>query len=134
MGADTDVATVEPTNVTIATTPDSSTPFYQEAAFIIGMVILAVCLLFIVCAVLLCWVRPRGDPGYHLSASMHLSETPSKYFQETPPNSKQRHRGDYGSQGTVVGSWSPGQPIQVGIIIISSAVREVYISISLPGG
>lgn len=86
---------------------DDSSPFYVEAAFIIGMVILAVCVLFIAGAVLLFFVRPRGDPGFlasprsitpHLDAPTRPSDTMNLTTR---------------SHGTRAGSWSPGQPIWV---------------------
>ena len=73
----TEVITTSPDTPTVATDDSSGgdTPFYREAAFISGMVILGVCLVFIAGAVFLCFIRPRGDPGFlasPLSLSSHL--------------------------------------------------------------
>lgn len=88
---------------------DDGSRFYEEAAFIIGMVILGVCVLFLAGAVLLCFVRPRGNPGFPTSPrsiSTHL-DTPNKP-SDTMNLTVQSH-------GTRAGSWSPGQPIWVRI-------------------
>lgn len=82
-------------------------PFHKEAAFIVGMVVLGVCLLFIAGAVFLCFIRPRGDqafPASPQSLSTHL-ETSPKHNDSVNRNRQ--------SRGTVAGSWSPGQPIWV---------------------
>ena len=93
--------------VTTGGPSDDRSPFYEEAAFIIGMVILGVCVLFLAGAVLLCFVRPHGDPGFLTSPrsiSTHL-DTPNKP-NDTMNLTVQSH-------GTRAGSWSPGQPIWV---------------------
>lgn len=102
---------------------DEGSPFYKEAAFITGMVILGACLLFIAGAVFLCFVRPLGDPGFPASPhsiSTHLNDTPTKLnvlpMNRLDTSTKQSHNvADLTrhSRGTMAGSWTPGDPIWV---------------------
>ena len=73
----------------------------------------------------LCFVRPRGDPGFlasPLSLSSHLDNTPTKhsmtgspYRLEPLPSKAEQRPLDLTreSRGTMAGSWSPGDPIWV---------------------
>ena len=109
---------------TISATSDSSddgTRYYKEAAFITGMVILGVCLLFIVGAVFLCFVRPLGDPGFLPGSPQSIStrlDTPTKHGSpvnhlDTSSKRSNTTKRNRNSRGTMAGSWTPGQPIWV---------------------
>jgi hypothetical protein len=121
---------------TVATDDSSEreTLYYREAAFITGMVILAVCLVFIAGAIFLCFVRPRGDPGFPVSPhslSTHLDVTPTKHspvggipmqrLVESSSPTKHDHSLNLTrqSRGTMAGSWSPGDPIWVYTVYLS---------------
>jgi hypothetical protein len=98
---------------------DDSTPYHREGAFIAGMVILAVCLVFIAGAVFLCFIRPRGDPGFLASPhsiSTRLDTTPIKHspmnrLDTTPTKRSHAMELTRQSRGTMAGSWTPGDPI-----------------------
>ena len=75
-------------------------PFYQEAPFIVGMVVLGVAILFIFLLVFFWCVRPRGDKkGLHISRSFQpdnlLGRSPYSKVNQPSPD---RH---------VTRSWSP---------------------------
>ena len=93
------------------------------------MVILAVCVVFIGGAVFLCFVRPRGDPGFPASPhsiSTHLDTTPIKRspvgsipmqrLESSPAKHDQSLNITRQSRGTMAGSWTPGDPIWVNTV------------------
>lgn len=103
--------------MTLSTAPTTSSqptevPFYEEAAFIVGMVVLGVILVFLLCTIFLCCVRPRnGDKkGLQVSRSfqVELDHSPSKneYSKLSEPSPK---------RAPVTGSWSPGDPYTVSV-------------------
>lgn len=126
-------ATSSPTTTNTTTTTIFLTiatielPFYRESPFIIGMVILAILLLFICLAVLLCCVRPRRSKTplekSQLSNTMHMDDlTPmpsKKPSPERPP---------------VVGSWSPHEDYTVSAQTIMITLScELYFTIAERG-
>ena len=94
------------------------TPFYREAAFIIGMVILGVVLVFTACAIFLCCVRPRGNAGYKVTESYELETMPlttptrTTPTRTTPTRSGLKHAKQQQQHATV--TWTPGDPTWVG--------------------
>ena len=96
---------------TLFSSEPTEIPFYEEAAFIVGMVVLGVILLFILCSIFLCCVSPRsgGDKkGLQVSRSFQLERPSSKkrYSKLSQPSPER-------SRGPITGSWSPGDPYTV---------------------
>lgn len=103
---------------TSVSTQPTEIPFYMEAAFIVGMVILAIALLFVSCAAFLCCIRPRhkhleGDKVLQVSRSFQLDATmPSKKLSpERVP---------------VTGSWSPNEYTVSNCFCKSTMHNSVY--------
>ena len=99
-------------------TVPTETPFYREAAFIVGMVILGVVLVFTACAIFLCCVRPRGNAGYKVTGSYELETMPlttptrTTPTRTTPTRSGLKHAKQQQQHATV--TWTPGDPTWVG--------------------
>ena len=98
-----------------STTTATEAPFYREAAFIVGMVILGVVLMFTACAIFLCCVRPRGNAGYKVT-ELHALETmplttPMTTPMTTPTRSGLKHAKPEQEHATV--TWTPGDPTWV---------------------
>ena len=106
-----------PTDTSITTVPTETPPFYREAAFIIGMVILGVVLVFTACAIFLCCVRPRGNAGYKVTESYRLDTMPlttptsTTPTRTTPTRSGLKHAKPQQEHATV--TWTPGDPTWV---------------------
>lgn len=97
--------TVEPPSVTAPTTlPPPDRLFYQEAAFIIGIIVLGVAILFVIGAVSLCCLRPRGS-SYKVRETLPPEEptTPTKNITPTRVGGYSRMRMPTSD------SWSPGE-------------------------
>ncbi len=81
-------------NLTMPTVTELA--FYRETPFIVGMVILAILLLFVCLATLLCCIKPRGSKSpleqSNLSNPVNLSPQQRRVTQPHEP---------------VTGSWSP---------------------------
>jgi len=92
------------------TLPTETTPFYREAAFIVGMVVLGVILLFTGCSIFLCCVRPRGNKGYKVTDPYIPLNTPLTTHTPltTPTKSGLKHVPPGREHGT--DSWTPGDP------------------------
>ena len=92
--------------------PQQLTPFHRQPAFIAGMVIIGIVVIFLVCGGLLCCIRPRSDTKYQLRG-------PSKIPLDASPSRKPGgyQRFDYPGEedGAVTASWSPGDPTWVSI-------------------
>jgi hypothetical protein len=100
-----EISTSDMPTLTTGDPSEDSPPFHKEAAFIVGMVVLGACLLFIAGAVGLCFIRPRGNPAFPASP-----QSISTHLETLPKHSDSANRNRH-SRGTVTGSWSPGQPI-----------------------
>lgn len=87
-----------------------ATPFYQEAAFIIGMVVLAVVIVLVLCALFLCLARPKQRLKYNLKSPPTLEPG-----EGSPAVKKTPSRNNYSklspSPRHTTASWSPGQPM-----------------------
>ena len=102
---------VSPTVTSITITAPTDAPFYREAAFIVGMVILGVVLVFTACAIFLCCVRPRGNAGYKVTELYALETTPLTTPLTTPTRSGLKHAKPEQEHATV--TWTPGDPTWV---------------------
>ena len=115
----TDLAATPPApNVTTPTASSSvptETPFYQQAAFIVGMVVLGFVLIFLLLVPIVCvLVRPRGDSTYKPSSPTELGDVSHRYSRmENSPSPKRAtptSKNDTLSPMHAKGSWSPGDP------------------------
>lgn len=90
--------------------PLQQTPFHRQPAFIAGMVIIGIVLIFVILGGLLCCIQPRSDAKYQVRA-------PSKIPLDVSPSRKPGgyQRFDYPGEEhvPVTGSWSPGDPTWV---------------------
>ena len=93
------------------TVTSTTVPFYREAAFIVGMVILGVVLMFTACAIFLCCVRPRGNAGYKVTEPYALETTLLTTPLTTPTRSGLKHAKPEQEHATV--TWTPGDPTWV---------------------
>ena len=109
--------TVPSESPTVTSITVTETPFYREAAFIVGMVILGVVLVFTACAIFLCCVRPRGNAGYKVTGSYELDTMPlttptrTTPTRTTPTRSGLKHAKPQQQHATV--TWTPGDPTWV---------------------
>jgi len=89
-----------PTAFNVTTPNPTVQPFYEEPPFIVGMAILAILILFICLATLLCCIKPRGNKT-SLEKSQ-LSQTPPLNQLSPGHASKSSPK-----RAPVTGSWSP---------------------------
>ncbi len=119
----TDLAAT-PTDAPGTSTPPSpvptETPFFQQAAFIVGMIVLGVVLLVVIIAVIIfIVVRPRGDSPYKTTTPPtelgNLTTGSQGYnrVEHTPSPQPPTPQPVTPSPKHMTGSWSPGDPYDV---------------------
>ena len=127
------VAMTTDIDVTVDATGVPDPPFYNEAAFIIGMVILGVVILFVISAVILCCVRPRGNTKFPTRTATfnRNSSIAKRYSSASNWSNRYSKMGSPGSpdHGRSTGRWKPGDIQQVRRVCVCAVS---YTHLTLP--
>ena len=117
------VATTTDMTVTMGgTSAPTDQPFYTQAGFIIGMVILGVVIIFLLVVVVLCCVRPKGISKFpsgppKLSRNASSIRRYSSYYERSKRYSRMGSPGSP-EHGHAVGKWKPGDVYPVSHVCI----------------
>ena len=114
------VATTTDATVTVGgTSSPTDQPFYMQAGFIIGMVILGVVVVFPLIVLVLCCVRPKGSGKFSRPGPPKLSRNASGIKRYSSYLDRSNRYGRMGSpagspeRGHAAGKWRPGDVHQV---------------------
>ena len=108
-------------------------PFYTQAGFIIGMVILGVVILFPLVVLILCLVRPKGSTKFPSgAASISRNASIAKRYSSFSNRSKRYSK--MGSptspeHGHFTGKWRPGDLHQVSVDIYVCVSMNVHVCV-----
>lgn len=123
---------LSPTTPAVTAPIPTETPFYQQAPFIIGMIVLGVVVIFVIVAlVIFLLVRPRGDSTY--KSSLEIKDLSASGYSKmehssSPPRSPQRMQEPKHvtpSPKHMTGSWSPGDPYDVSHQLLYSVAKRL---------
>ena len=89
---------------TVSSRGSSDDDVTKETAFIVGMVIIAVALLFMVGGLLLCFIKPKGEGKYKVPVPLRLRPSLSRSSRSRP-----RSSGYQQMEEPVMRGWSPAR-------------------------